>query len=75
MAKKRIVINYDDKVKCKWHHHGGGCGGAGYCLGVIGAMVYYVQTAVGFWGVIIAILKSLVWPAFLVYELLKFLAA
>ncbi|WP_432842393.1 hypothetical protein [Dactylosporangium sp. CA-092794] len=49
---------------------GRGGGGAAYFLGFIGALVYYVQAAHGFWAVVVAILKSLVWPAFLVYRLL-----
>lgn len=52
-----------------------GSGNAVYCLGIFGAVVYYVQQADGFWTVILGILKALVWPAFLVYELLKSLAA
>lgn len=46
-----------------------------YCLGLIGAAVYYVQQAEGFWPSIVGILKALAWPAFLVFELLKSLAA
>ncbi len=52
--------------------HGGG-GNAVYGLGFIGALVYYIGHAHGFWPVCLGILKSLVWPAFLVYHLLKFL--
>jgi len=49
------------------------CGNAVYCLGMIGAAVYYISNAVGFWGVVVAILKAIVWPAFLVYNALKYL--
>lgn len=42
-------------------------------LGMIGAMVFYIQQADGFWGVVLAILKAFVWPAFVVYDLLKHL--
>lgn len=52
----------------------GGAGGAVYGLGLIGALVYYIQHAVGFWGVVLAILKGVVWPAFLVYHLLRFIS-
>ena len=52
-----------------------GNGGTIYGLGVIGAAIYYVSTASGFWMGVLGLLKSLVWPAFLVFELLKFLAA
>jgi hypothetical protein len=51
-----------------------GGGDAVYALGLIGALVYYIQQADGFWSVILAILKSLVWPAFVVYDLLHHLA-
>lgn len=52
------------------------CGGSGgaYCLGVIGAAVYYIGTASSFGAGVIGILKAIVWPAFLVYGFLKFLA-
>ena len=44
-----------------------------YGLGFIGAAVYYIQMASGFWSVIIGLLKALLWPAFLVYEVLRYL--
>ena len=49
-----------------------GGGSAVYLLGLIGAIIYYIQAATGFWGGVLGVLKALVWPAFLVYELLKF---
>lgn len=58
----------------RWGRGGGG-GGAVYGLGLIGALVYYIGAADGFWQVILGILKALVWPAFLVYHLLKSLGA
>ncbi len=45
-----------------------GGGNAVYGLGLIGALVYFVQQADGFAGFVLAVLKALVWPAFLVYE-------
>jgi hypothetical protein len=63
----------NDRHERRWDHRGGG-GNAVYGLGLIGALVYYIQAADGFWGVVLGILKALVWPAFLVYDLLKFLA-
>lgn len=44
-----------------------------YGLGFIGAAIYFLQTATGFWIGVLGILKALVWPAFLVYYLLEFL--
>lgn len=49
--------------------------GGGYGLGVIGAAVYYISTATGFWNGVLGILKALVWPAFLVFEVLKYIKA
>jgi hypothetical protein len=45
--------------------------GAIYGLGFIGALVYYISTATGFWMGVLGVLKALVWPAFLVFGLLK----
>lgn len=56
-----------DKIKCD--------SGMAYFLGVIGAVVYYLSGAPTFWAGVVGILKALVWPAFLVYELLKFVGA
>ncbi len=61
-----------ENMKCKFGCSGG-CGGAVYCLGFIGAAIYYVSTATGFWAGVLGILKAAVWPAFLVFELLKYL--
>jgi len=33
-----------------------------------GAVVYFVQHSTGFWGFVLAVLKSFVWPAFLVHS-------
>lgn len=57
----------------KGHMCGCGSGGAFYGLGFIGALVYYLSTATSLWGGIIGLLKAIVWPAFLVYEVMKFL--
>jgi hypothetical protein len=45
-----------------------GGGNAVYGLGLIGALVYYIQAADGFWEGVLGVLQALVWPAFLVYE-------
>lgn len=46
-----------------------------YGLGFIGAAVYFISTATGFWMGVVGFLKAIVWPAFLVYEALKQLGA
>ena len=45
-----------------------GGGNAVYGLGLIGALVFFWQQADSFGGYLLAVLKALVWPAFLVYE-------
>ncbi len=59
----------------KHETHGSGSASAVYGLGFIGALVYYISTAGSFWMGALGILKAIVWPAFLVYEALKALAA
>jgi hypothetical protein len=49
----------------------GGGGSALYGLGFVGAIIYYVSTATSFWMGVLGVLKAIVWPAFLVYVLLK----
>ena len=73
MARKRI--SKEDMDECKgyhyhhgYHHHGGN---AVYGLGFIGAVIYYISTATGFWMGVLGILKAIVWPALLVFQLLK----
>jgi hypothetical protein len=58
--------------KCGAKNHG--CGGCGYFLGFLGAAIYYISIATSFWGGVLGFLKAIVWPAFLVFEILKFLA-
>lgn len=50
------------------------CGnGAVYGLGLIGAAVYYIMQATSFWMGVWGVLKAIVWPGFVVFELMKFL--
>lgn len=51
----------------------GAGGGAFYGLGFIGAAVYYISTATGFWLGVWGFIKAVLWPAFFVYEAMKFL--
>ena len=61
------------KENAKSNIRSSGPAGAIYALGFIGAAVYYISHATGFGMGVIGFLKALVWPAFLVYELLGFL--
>jgi len=65
MAKKNVC----EKLSC----HNCGSGGAIYGMGFIGAAIYYISTATGFWTGVLGVLKALIWPAILIFELLKFL--
>ncbi|MFH1249004.1 MAG: hypothetical protein V1660_02540 [archaeon] len=60
------------EVKCKTS---AGCGpsGAVYGLGFIGAAIYFIGKATTFWAGVLGFFKAMVWPAFLVYEALKYL--
>ncbi|HSX17263.1 MAG TPA: hypothetical protein VLH86_04130 [Patescibacteria group bacterium] len=50
---------------------GGGAGGVWF-LGFVGALVYYLHFHSGsFWLVVLAIIKAMFWPAYLVYYLLQ----
>jgi hypothetical protein len=80
--EKDFDKDHDEKNDCcqgkKWHHrhhhHGHrGSGGAIYCFAVIGAAVYFVQQVSGFWPIVLAILKAIVWPAFLIYKVFTLL--
>ena len=46
--------------------------GAVYGLGFIGAAIYFISQATGFWIGVLGFLKAMVWPVFLVYEAFKY---
>jgi hypothetical protein len=46
-----------------------------YGLGIIGAAVYFISHATGFWVGVVGFLKAIVWPAFLIYEAFKHFAS
>jgi hypothetical protein len=51
----------------------GGSSDAVYALGLIGAWVYYIGRAHTFREGLLGFFKGLFWPAFLVYDALKYL--
>ena len=59
---------------CKIKDSSCGCGGAIYGLGFLGSAIYYNVVTTGFWIGVWGVIKALVWPAILVFELMKFLA-
>jgi hypothetical protein len=70
MVEKKTV-----KEKVCGHGSCAHCGGAVYGLGLIGALFYYLSTATGFGPVVMGIIKAILWPAFLVFNVLKFIGA
>lgn len=42
-----------------------------YGMGFIGALIYFIQHATGFWNGVLGVLEAMVWPAILVYKLLE----
>lgn len=58
---------------CSTSYKSNGC--MFYGLGFVGAAVYNISVASGFWGIVVALLKAAVWPAFLVYKLYSYLGA
>ena len=50
-------------------------GGFFYFAGFIGAAIYYISTATGFWNGVLGFLKAIVWPVFFTYGVLKFIGA
>ncbi|OGF33661.1 hypothetical protein A2223_00090 [Candidatus Falkowbacteria bacterium RIFOXYA2_FULL_35_8] len=50
-----------------------GASGAVFGLGFVGALIYFMQKADSFWTVILGILKAIIWPVLVVYNLLKYL--
>jgi hypothetical protein len=44
-----------------------------YGMGLLGALIYFIQHATGFWMGLVGIFKAIFWPAYMVYKLLEFL--
>ena len=71
-AEEQDSIRIDIKGKvCEPKIHGKGTYGGGvYCVGAIGAVIYFISNATGFWNGVLGVLKAMVWPAFVVHGLL-----
>lgn len=48
-------------------------GGALYGIGVIGALVYFIQTSTSFIDGVVGIIYAIFWPAVIVYKVLELL--
>ena len=61
-----------DESNCNKHYNSShASGGAVYGIGFIGAAIYFISKAATFGAGVIGILKSIVWPGYLVYEAFK----
>lgn len=68
MSFKKVIKEKCDS--CYGNKGGTASNGAVYCIGIFGAAFYFFPKAIGITGFIMAILKSLAWPALLVYQAL-----
>ena len=50
-----------------------GPAGGFWFFGFIGAAIHFVSQTEGFWNIIWALLKAMVWPAYLINKLFSFL--
>lgn len=66
-----LTQNEPDQQKSRMIRQGGG--DSVYGIGLFGAWAYYLSHATTFQEGVLGFLKGFVWPAILVYELLKFL--
>lgn len=55
-----------DKIKVV---NKGGPSGFAFFLAFVGALVYFIDKANGFWEVVLAFLQAAVWPALLIYKI------
>jgi len=71
MSEAKCENSCECNHKCKRGGTGGGDGV--YFFGFIGAAIYFISGAATFGAGVVGFLKAIVWPAFFVYEALKFL--
>jgi hypothetical protein len=51
----------------------GGNGAVVYFMTIIGAAIHFISQTSGFWNVLLALLKSFVWPVFAIQKVLELL--
>ena len=76
--KKSEILSRGKKESCSTNSCSSSSCSSGGCmwfLGFVGAVIYYVSTATSFWMGVLGVLKALVWPVFVVMEVLSFLGA
>ncbi len=75
--KGSSALNDEDVIKNRNNSKGkdNGLVGGIYGMAFIGAAIYFIQHATTFWLGVLGLIKSLLWPAVLIYKLLEFLKA
>lgn len=75
--KGSTVQHDEDIIKSRNNSKGkdNGLVGGIYGMAFIGAAIYFIQHATTFWLGVLGLIKSLLWPAVLVYKLLEFFKA
>jgi hypothetical protein len=63
----------ETELKKKRHTRHDGTSGAIYGLAFIGAAVYFVQHATGFWNGVWGFVKAIFWPAVVLWKALELL--
>jgi len=74
-SEVEIMAVKKQKAQCGNMLSNSHCGGGLYGVGFIGAATYYIYTATGFWMGVWGVVKAIVWPAIVVYGLLKGMGA
>lgn len=64
-----------EKNFIKIDHKKDGAAGFTLFLTFVGAAVYFVNQVDGFWNIIAAVFKAIVWPAILIYNVLQYFTA
>jgi hypothetical protein len=54
--------------KGRYANHGHGASDAIYGLGLIGAAIYFIGQATGFWAGVLGFIKAIIWPVFLILK-------
>ncbi len=76
MKSQKLAVEKCECANCNCgssKNYGNGGGGAIYGVGIFGAAFYYFPQAVDLTGYALALIKSLGWPAILVYQALSLL--
>jgi hypothetical protein len=71
-SKKTVVKKTTPKPTCCGNCRSWGRNDSSgfYFLGFVGALIYYMSVATGFWSVVLGLVQAIVWPAMVVLHIL-----